>query len=82
MTEKQRMYAKLLNVHDLVYNAIETLEDIPATYEHRESLSAMLDVLDHANKQLETIMESTWWKKDDKTEGMVIALNKAGDADY
>jgi len=60
MNDKQRIYAKLLNVHDLLYNVIETIEDMPAS----ETLSKLLNDLDTANAQMESVMEAAWWKKD------------------
>jgi hypothetical protein len=65
MTERDRIFTKLLKAHDAVYNAIEILEDLRATPE----LAAALEMMDVCNGMLEAVMENPWWKKGDDGKG-------------
>jgi hypothetical protein len=87
MTDKQRVFSKLLNVHDSLYNAIESLEDIIPAGWQKADLAAVLEQLDSMNKQLEFIMENEWWKAADVyekgfTAGTLSAQKKSQEADY
>lgn len=64
MTEKSRLFAKLLDVHDTLYGTIDLLGDIPTNDKTREMLIGLLDKLEAAEKKLTTIVENGWWKKD------------------
>lgn len=65
MTDKMKAFSTLLKIHDAIYAAIEILDDTTATGPQLVKLGTILEHIESAEQQLEMVLGSNWWKKDE-----------------